>query len=248
VLGVVTGKPLTIGGSLGREEATARGAHYVLRDAIQKLGRSLEGLTVTVQGFGNVGRFLARFLAEEGATVVAVSDSQGGIYNPKGIDIQAAIAHKREAGALAGFKGADPITNDDLVLLPSDVFAPCALEQVITEENADKVQAKIVCEGANGPVTPAADEILEAKDVLVLPDILANGGGVVVSYFEWVQGLQEYFWTEAEVNEKLDDIVSNAFEETWATRERRGTSMRVAAYGLAVQRVAEATVTRGIYP
>jgi glutamate dehydrogenase (NAD(P)+) len=248
VLGVVTGKPLTIGGSLGREEATARGAHYVLRDAIQKLGRSFEGLTVTVQGFGNVGRFLARFLAEEGATVVAVSDSQGGIYNPKGIDIQAAIAHKREAGALAGFKGADPITNDDLVLLPSDVFAPCALEQVITEENADKVQAKIVCEGANGPVTPAADEILEAKDVLVLPDILANGGGVVVSYFEWVQGLQEYFWTEAEVNEKLDDIVSNAFDETWATRERRGTSMRVAAYGLAVQRVAEATVTRGIYP
>jgi glutamate dehydrogenase (NAD(P)+) len=248
VLGVVTGKPLTIGGSLGREEATSRGALYVLRDAIQKLDRSFEGLTVAVQGFGNVGRFLARFLAEEGATVVAVSDSRGGIYNARGIDIQAAIAHKRESGALAGFKGAEPITNEDLVLLPCDVLAPCALEQVITSENADKVQAKIICEGANGPVTPAADEILEGKGVLVLPDILANGGGVVVSYFEWVQGLQEYFWTEAEVNEKLDGIVSNAFEETWATRERRATSMRVAAYGLAVQRVAQATVTRGIYP
>jgi glutamate dehydrogenase (NAD(P)+) len=248
VLGVVTGKPLTIGGSHGPEEATSRGALYSLSDAVGKLGLSLEGLTVAVQGFGNVGHFLARFLAQEGAKVIALSDSQGGVHNPKGLDVEAAIAHKREAGVLGGLKGAEPISNEELLLLQCDVLAPCALEQVITAENADRVRARIICEGANGPVTPAADEILEERGVLVLPDILANGGGVVVSYFEWVQGLQEYFWKEAEVNAKLNDIVTKAFEETWATREAHKTSMRVAAYGLAVQRVAEATVTRGLYP
>jgi glutamate dehydrogenase (NAD(P)+) len=201
-----------------------------------------------VQGFGNVGSFLAKFLAEDGAKVVAVSDSTSGLHNPNGIDVQAALAHKRETGALEGFRGADAVTNDELLLLECDVLAPCALEQVITEENAAQVKAKIIVEGANGPVTPVADEILEDKDVLVLPDVLANAGGVVVSYFEWVQGLQEYFWKEAEVNAKLNDIVTRAFAETWRWHEDRSLPMRQAAYAIAVGRVAEATTTRGLYP
>jgi glutamate dehydrogenase (NAD(P)+) len=240
VLGVVTGKPLTIGGSLGREEATARGALYCIREAVRKKDLVLEGLNVAVQGFGNVGSYLAKFLAQDGAKVIAVSDSSSGLYNPNGIDVEAAIAHKAETGSLAGLRGAEPISNDDLLLLECDVLAPCALEQVITAANADQVKAKVVCEGAN--------EILEANGVLVLPDILANAGGVIVSYFEWVQGLQEYFWKETEVNAKLNDIITRAFNETWATQTERGVPMRTAAYGLAVNRVAEATTTRGIYP
>jgi glutamate dehydrogenase (NAD(P)+) len=248
VLGVVTGKPLTIGGSLGREEATARGSLYCIRDAIRKRSLSIDGLRVAIQGFGNVGSHLARLLAEDGARVIAISDSRGGLYNANGIDVQAALAHKRESGSLEGLKGADAISNEELLLLDCDVLAPCALEQVLTEENADQVKAQIICEGANGPTTPPADDILETKGVLILPDVLANAGGVVVSYFEWVQGLQEYFWKEAEVNAKLNDIVTRAFNETWATREGKSVSMREAAYGLAVTRVAEATTTRGIYP
>ena len=248
VLGVVTGKPLNVGGSLGRLEATARGCLYTIQEAVRKRELSLDGLRVAVQGFGNVGSYLAKFLVEEGSTVVAVSDSGAGLYNPKGIDVSAALAHKQETGSLHGLRGADAISNEDLLLVDCDVLAPCALEQVITPDNADKIKATIICEGANGPVTPAADDILEGNDVLVLPDILANAGGVVVSYFEWVQGLQEYFWKESEVNAKLNDIVSRAFEETWETAQRRDVPMRMAAYGLAVQRVAEATITRGIYP
>jgi glutamate dehydrogenase (NAD(P)+) len=248
VLGVVTGKPLNIGGSLGRLEATARGALYSIREATRKLDMPIPGLKVAVQGFGNVGSFLAKFLAQEGAIVVAVSDSSGGVYNPRGIDIETAIAQKQETGSIAGLKGSESITNDELLVLDCDVLAPCALEQVITTENADNVKAKVICEGANGPTTPAADEILEERGILVLPDVLANAGGVVVSYFEWVQGLQEYFWKEDEVNARLNDISTRAFNETWATREKRGTSMRMAAYGLAVQRVSEATTTRGLYP
>jgi glutamate dehydrogenase (NAD(P)+) len=248
VLGVVTGKPLTIGGSLGREEATARGALFCIRDAVAKRDGRLDGMTAAVQGFGNVGSFLAKFLHEEGAKVVAISDSRAALYNAKGIDIAAAFAHKREHGTLAGLKDADQMTNDELLLLDVDILAPCALEQVITARNASQVRASIICEGANGPVTPAADAILEDKGVLILPDVLANAGGVIVSYFEWVQGLQEYFWKETEVNAKLNDIMSRAFEETWETAEQRNMPMRVASYGLAVRRVAEATITRGIYP
>jgi glutamate dehydrogenase (NAD(P)+) len=248
VLGVVTGKPLAIGGSLGREEATARGALYCIQQAVGRLGRSFGELTVAVQGFGNVGSHLARLAAEEGGTVVAVSDSETGLHNPAGIDVPAALAWKAEHGTLAGFRGATEISNEELVLLDCDVLAPCALEQVITGENADRVRARIVCEGANGPVTPAADTILEEKGILILPDVLANAGGVVVSYFEWVQGLQEYFWTEDEVNARLYEIVSRAFDDTWALQENRSITMRLAAYGLAVQRVAEASVTRGLYP
>jgi glutamate dehydrogenase (NAD(P)+) len=248
VLGVVTGKPLTIGGSLGREEATARGALFCLSSALGSQERSLDGIRIAVQGFGNVGSYFAKFAAEEGAKVVAVSDSSGGIHNPNGVDIAAAFAHKRGGGSLSELKGGDRITNEELLLLDCDALAPCALEQVITPDNADQVKANILVEGANGPVTPAADDILEANGVLVLPDVLANAGGVVVSYFEWVQGLQEYFWKEDEVNRRLHDIVTRAFDETRATVESRKTSMRMAAYGLAVQRVAEATVTRGLYP
>jgi glutamate dehydrogenase (NAD(P)+) len=248
VLGVVTGKPLTIGGSLGRVEATARGALYCLESALRESGDTLEGKRVAVQGFGTVGSYFAEFAAEHGARIVAVSDSSGGVYSPNGLDIEAVLTHKREGGALADSDAGDRITNAELIALDCDVFAPCALEQVITDANADSVRASIVVEGANGPVTPAADDVLEANGVLVLPDVLANAGGVVVSYFEWVQGLQEYFWKEDEVNARLREIVTRAFDETWATRVDRAGSMRMAAYGLAVQRVAEATVTRGLYP
>jgi glutamate dehydrogenase (NAD(P)+) len=248
VLGVVTGKPLTIGGSLGREEATARGALFCLQEALKKKSMPMEGLRIAVQGFGNVGSYFAKFVSELGATVIAISDSTGGIYNPRGVDVAAAFAHKREGGSIPELAAGGKISNEELVLLDCDVLAPCALEQVITEANAADVKAKIIVEGANGPTTPAADEILEANGVLMLPDVLANAGGVVVSYFEWVQGLQEYFWKEDEVNQRLNEIVTRAFEETWALREDRNVPMRMAAYGLAVQRVAEATVTRGLYP
>jgi len=248
VLGVVTGKPLNVGGSLGRLEATAHGALYCIQEAIRKRDMPMAGLRAVVQGFGNVGSFLAKFLADEGATVIAVSDSRGGIYNEAGLDMSAVLAHKQETGALEGLRGTESITNEELLLLDCDVLAPCALEQVITRDNADQVKAKIIAEGANGPVTPAADEILDERGVLVLPDVLANAGGVVVSYFEWVQGLQEYFWKEDEINSKLRDITTRAFNETWRTAEDRKTSMRLSAYGLAVRRVADATVTRGLYP
>jgi len=248
VLGVVTGKPLAVGGSVGRDGATARGSLYCIRTALQKQGLRLNDTRVAIQGFGNVGSNLARLLSEEGVRVIAVSDSRGGIHNPYGLDVPAAIAYKSEHGVLEGFSGADAITNEELIEIDCDVLTPCALEQMITGDNAARVQAKMVCEGANGPTTPAADEILEDRGILVLPDVLANAGGVVVSYFEWVQGLQEYFWKEYEVHAKLNDIVVRAFEETWSTRERYATSMRMAAYGLAVQRVAEATTIRGLYP
>ena len=248
VLGVVTGKPLSVGGSLGREEATARGALYCIQALSTKQGRRMSEYSVAIQGFGNVGLNLARLLHAEGAKVVAASDSQGGVHNPDGLDVPAAIAHKQEHGTLAGLARAEAVTNEELVELPCDILAPCALEQVVTEVNADRVKATVICEGANGPVTPTADAILEDKGVLVLPDVLANAGGVVVSYFEWVQGLQEYFWREDEVNAKLHDIVARAFEEAWQTRESHATSLRMASYGLAVQRVAEATTTRGLYP
>jgi glutamate dehydrogenase (NAD(P)+) len=248
VLGVVTGKPLSLGGSLGRAEATARGSLYCTQALAGKLGERLADYSIAIQGFGNVGAHLAHLMHTEGAKVVALSDSHGGVHNPAGIDVQAALAHKQEHGALEGLANAEVITNDELVELPCDVLAPCALEQVVTERNADKVKARIVCEGANGPVTPAADAILEDRGIVIMPDVLANAGGVVVSYFEWVQGLQEYFWREDEVNAKLHDIVARAFEEAWHTHESRGTSLRLASYGLAVQRVAEATTTRGLYP
>jgi glutamate dehydrogenase (NAD(P)+) len=248
VLGVVTGKPLEIGGSLGRVEATARGAAFCIREALRKKGEGVAERRIAIQGFGNVGRNLALILADQGATIVAASDSNGGIHNADGLDIGALVDHKRQHGVLEGFQGGDVVTNDEVLTVDCDVLAPCALEQVITRDNADKVKATIVAEGANGPVTPEADQILEERGILVLPDVLANAGGVVVSYFEWVQGLQEYFWKESEVNAKLNDITTRAFSETWKEHEDRDISMRQAAYAIAVGRVAEATITRGLYP
>ena len=209
---------------------------------------TVEGLKVVVQGFGNVGSVFARLVSQLGATVIAISDSSGGVHNKRGIDVEAAIAHKRAGGKLGALAGGEAISNEELVFLPCDVLAPCALEQVITEANADRVRARIVVEGANNPTTPAADEILDSNGVMVIPDVLANAGGVVVSYFEWVQGLQEFFWKEDEVNLRLSEIVNGAFAETWALHEQRGVSLRAAAYGLAVQRVAEASIIRGLYP
>jgi glutamate dehydrogenase (NAD(P)+) len=248
VLGVVTGKPLAIGGSVGRGEATGRGVMFCLLEALRRRGVELEGLEVAVQGLGNVGGTFARLAAEAGAKVVAVSDSTGGRHDSGGLDVAAVLLHKRSGGSMADFDGGEAISNDDLLQLPVDVLAPCALEQVITDRNAERVQARIVLEGANGPTTPAADEILDAKGVLLVPDVLANAGGVVVSYFEWVQGLQEYFWTEDQVNERLHRIVTRAFDETWTIHEQMDVSLRLAAYGIGIKRVAEASVIRGLYP
>ncbi len=245
---VVTGKPLEVGGSQGRLEATARGALFCARSAAARLGHPLSEQTVAIQGLGNVGGSLARLLAGDGARIVALSDSHGGVRDPAGIDVGAALAHKAKTGSLAGLDGAEQISNEELLLAECDLLAPCALEQVISERNAEHVRARVILEGANGPVTPAADEILEAKGVVVLPDVLANAGGVVVSYFEWVQGIQEYFWSESEVNTQLEAVMTRAFDETWALHEERGLSLRLAAYGLGVQRLADATRTRGLYP
>ena len=249
VLGVVTGKPLAIGGSLGREEATARGALYVIADALGE-----EDKTHRRAARGRAG---VRQRRPQPRTAAA----RAGGRRDRGLRLERRRCTPRpgstsrpcspgrpSTGRSRATPPADAITNDELLLLECDVLAPCALEQVISAENAAQVKARIVCEGANGPVTPAADEILEDRGILVLPDVLANAGGVVVSYFEWVQGLQEYFWKEEEVNQRLDDIVTRAFEETIAARKQHGTSMRMAAYGLAVRRVSEATVTRGLYP
>ena len=248
VLSVVTGKPLAVGGSLGRMEASGRSTFFALQETLARQGRTLEGLTVAIQGFGNLGSVFARFAAEAGAKVVAVSDSGGGRHDPSGLDVDRLVAHKALGGRVTDLAAGDAVSNEELLELPCDVLAPCALEQVITEENAEQIKSKLIVEGANGPVTPTADEILQDNGVLILPDVLANAGGVVVSYFEWVQGLQEYFWKEDEVNARLNEIVTRAFDETWATYQSRRVPMRMAAYGLAVQRVAEATVTRGLYP
>ncbi|HWB23309.1 MAG TPA: Glu/Leu/Phe/Val dehydrogenase [Gaiellaceae bacterium] len=248
VLGVVTGKPLAIGGSLGREDATGRGAVFCLQEALKRRNLPIDSLSIAVQGFGSVGSSFVRHIAELGATVVAISDSSGGAYNAGGLDIAAVLAHKQAGGALHELPGGEAITNEELLALECDVLAPCALEQAITAANAEGVQARIIVEGANGPTTPAADEILEGNGVQILPDVLANAGASVVDYFEWVQGLQEYFWKEDEINERLHGIIARAFEETWALHESAGVTVRMAAYGVGVQRVAEAHVTRGLYP
>jgi len=247
--GVVTGKPLVIGGSLGRDEATSRGLMYATREAGKKVKVSLRGATVAVQGFGNVGYHYARLMHDEqGAKIVAVSDSKGGIYNEKGFDPKEVMTFKEKSGSVVGFPGTRKVTNEELLELGVDIVAPCALEGILTSEIAPRIKAKIVAEGANGPTTPEADDILHKRGILVIPDILANGGGVTVSYFEWVQNLSEFFWTKKEVDEKLEGIMVSAFGRVWDMRESKRIDMRQAAYMVAISRVVEAYKWRGIFP
>ena len=247
-LGVVTGKPLPVGGSEGRNEATARGVQFVTREACTEKKIPLKQARIVVQGFGNAGSIAARLLSEDGASIIALSDSRGGIRNDKGLDVQAVIAHKNKTGALAGYPEADAISNEKLLELECEVLIPAALENQITLENADRIKAKIISEAANGPTTPGADEILHKNGIFLIPDILANAGGVTVSYFEWVQSLQAFFWEEKQVNEHLEKIMIRGFSEVLGIAKEYKVHMRTAAYILAVGRVAEATRIRGIYP
>jgi glutamate dehydrogenase (NAD(P)+) len=246
--GVVTGKPISIGGSLGRAAATGRGAAIIARKALGDLGRPMEGATVAVQGFGSAGYPAAEVLAGWGARVVAVSDSRGGVHCPDGLDVRGAREWKRRNGALLDLPGCDPITNPELLALDCDVLIPAAVGNVLTERTAPEARARLIVEAANGPTTPAADAILADKGVVVVPDILANAGGVTVSYFEWVQSLQHFFWTEAEVNQRLEQILVGAYDEVRALADEHRASLREAAMRLAVGRVAEAIRVRGIYP
>ncbi len=245
---VVTGKPLSIGGSPGRSEATGRGVMFCVREALKHLKMPIEGTTVAVQGFGKVGSVAAYLLQSKGLKVVALSDISGGIYNPKGIDAYDVLRHVKETGFVKGYPGCDEITNEELLAIKCDVLVPAAMENQITAKNADKVQARIVAEGANGPTSPEADRILDAKNVFVIPDILCNAGGVTVSYFEWVQGLQFFFWSEREINVRLREIMVRSFNDVLHISKEKKVNMRLAALILAIERVAEATRLRGIYP
>ena len=248
VPGVVTGKPISLGGSEGRNEATARGCVYTVVEAARHLGMDLTRSTVAVQGFGNAGSIAATLMAQEGSTVVAVSDSQGGIRNMSGLDIANVISWKQEHGTVKGFPGAEDISNEELLETECDVLIPAALENQINVRNAERIKAKIVAEAANGPTTPKADDILFDRGVFLIPDILCNAGGVTVSYFEWVQDLNRDHWTEDQVNAKLKVIMVKAFGEVLAVAEREGVNMRMGAYLNAVQAVADATAMRGLYP
>lgn len=247
VTAVVTGKPISLGGSLGRREATGRGCMFMTREALRRHGMPIEGARIAVQGFGNVGSVAARLLQQQGARIVAISDKSGGVYNEKGLDLDAAQAHIKTNRLLAGFTGGEAITNDQLLKVPCEVLLPAALENVITSKNARDVQARIICEGANGPTTANADRILDEKGVFVIPDILANAGGVTVSYFEWVQDRGGYFWDEETVNSRLERIMVKAFDEVTAMADKYTTSNRIGAYMLAIERVAEVHRLRGIY-
>jgi glutamate dehydrogenase (NAD(P)+) len=247
VTSVVTGKPVEMGGSLGRREATGRGCMLVTLAALEQLGMKVLGTTVAVQGFGNVGSVAAQLLHEQGCKVVAIGDRSGAIHDPKGIDVNDAIAYVRQNRSLEGYGKGDRISNDDLLTLDVDVLVPAALENVITRKNAAKVRAKIICEGANGPTTAPADAILDEKGIFVIPDILANAGGVTVSYFEWVQDRGGYFWTEKTVNERLQQIMQNSFRDVLDLSRRHKVNMRTAAYMLAISRVATVHRLRGIY-
>jgi glutamate dehydrogenase (NAD(P)+) len=247
VTSVVTGKPLALGGSAGRREATGRGVLIVTREAAKRIGLSLKGARVVVQGFGNVGSVAADLLAKEGALIIAVSDVQGGITNPKGLDIPAVIAYAAKRKSVVGFSGSTPIDGKKMLELPCDILIPAALENQITHSNAPRIQARIIAEGANGPTTTKADKILNKAGVTVIPDILANSGGVTVSYFEWVQDRQGLFWPEEEVNDRLEHIMVNAFRDVAQMAEEHKVSLRVAAFMLAIKRVVDAITLRGVY-
>jgi len=244
---VTTGKPVEMGGSLGRKEATGRGCMLVTKEALQHLGMDIKGATIAVQGFGNVGSIAAKLMAEQGARIIGVSDRAGAFYNAKGIDVDAAIKHVQQHRSLEGFSGADSIDPEELLTLEVDVLVPAALENVITTKNAPKIRAKVICEGANGPTTAAADPILDEKGIFVIPDILANAGGVTVSYFEWVQDRMGYFWSEATVNERLGDIMTRSFADVLQLSKQHRVNMRTAAYMLSISRVATVHRLRGIY-
>jgi glutamate dehydrogenase (NAD(P)+) len=248
VPGVVTGKPLIVGGSAGRREATGRGIVYALYQAVRHLGQELRGRKVVVQGFGNVGGVAARLLWREGCTILGISDVKGGIWKPDGIDIRQLEAHVAETGSVVGFTGSEPISNVDLITQPCDVLIPAAVGGQIHQGNADRLRASIVAEGANGPTTPEADVILRERGVTVIPDILANAGGVVVSYFEWVQGLQYYFWRESEITARLQEVMTRAFNRVWALASKESTDLRTAALMEGIRRVAEGYRVRGLYP
>lgn len=249
-LGVVTGKPVSIGGSVGREEATGRGVMNVLRAYLRTKGKTLAGLKVAVQGFGNVGSWAARLLKERGATIVAISDRDAAIRNDKGIDVEAAAAYVKKHRTLAGFSRGhgDEISNQQLLMTDCDVLIPAAMENTIDAEVAPHIKARIVAEGANGPTTPAADEIMRENGITILPDILANAGGVTVSYFEWVQGLQNFFWTKKEVEDELQKIMEKAFAEVHAKAQEADCDYRTAAYTIAIDRVADACRLKGLFP
>jgi glutamate dehydrogenase (NAD(P)+) len=246
--GVVTGKPIAVGGSLGRNEATARGAVFTLLQWAKAKGETLEGATVAIEGYGNAGSIAATLLKAEGATIIAVSDSTGGIHDASGLDPAKVSAWKAEHGTVVGFPGADSINNHELLELECDILVPAALENQITHANAPKIKAKVIAEAANGPTTPEADAILHDRGIFVIPDILCNAGGVTVSYFEWVQDMQSFFWTEARINESLKEIMDRAFEAVHHMSDLHEVDMRTAAYMVAVARVAEATTLRGLYP
>ncbi|MBI2162075.1 MAG: Glu/Leu/Phe/Val dehydrogenase [Candidatus Rokubacteria bacterium] len=248
VPGVVTGKPLIVGGSAGRREATGRGLVYALYQAARRLGQDLRGRKVVVQGFGNVGSVAARLLWRDDTVIAGISDVKGGIWNPHGIDIRQLEAHIAEAGGVGGFPGADPVSNAELLERPCDILIPAAVGGQIREDNADRIKATIVAEGANGPTTPEADVILRDRGVTVIPDIVANAGGVVVSYFEWVQGLQYYFWRESEIVSRLQEVMTRAFNRVWALGAKEGTDLRTAALMEGIRRVAEGYRVRGLYP
>jgi glutamate dehydrogenase (NAD(P)+) len=246
--GVVTGKPVSIGGSEGRTDATGRGVLYVVEEACKVKKINLRGASVAIQGFGNVGSAVARLFAERKAKIVAISDSRGGVHNPRGIDPLRALRYKERSGTVVGMPGASRISNNELLALKCDILVPAALENAITLHNADQIKAKIVAEAGNGPTTPHADEILSRKGIFVIPDILANAGGVTVSYFEWAQDLQGFFWQVAEVNSKLEFVMRRAFNDVHETMRKFHVYPRAAAYILAVGRVADATLVRGLFP
>lgn len=248
VPGVVTGKPVAVGGSLGRKEATGRGVAHTVKMALEKLQLGVDEPTACVQGFGNVGSITAKYLHQHGIKVVAVSDVQGGIYSPKGLDIPRLLNYVAERGTVMGFDDLETVDNKDLLEMDVDILVPAALANVITEHNADKIKCKILAEGANGPVTPEADQILQQKGVFIIPGILANAGGVVVSYFEWVQDIQHLFWTEEQVNEKLGYLMGRAFEEVYNISTAKKVDNRTAAMMIGVGRVASAKALRGLYP
>ncbi len=245
---IITGKPLAIGGSLGRTEATGRGLSFTVREAAKRLKINMNTATVVVQGFGNAGQYSAQFLEEQGAKVIAFSDSNGGVSNKDGIQVGALRKHKEKKGSVVGFPGTRPISNEDLVEMECTILVPAALENQITSKNAGKIKAKIVAEAANGPTTPDADDILYKNGIMVIPDILANGGGVTVSYFEWLQNLRREYWKEDEVNQRLDRSISNAFSDVYETHDQYTVNMRKASTLLAIKRVVEATNIRGIWP